>query len=89
MESTSTIIKIRNSDKIKIITEKYTGEIKETDFTNKCDLACDEGVKALNEFLTKTTDMTSSEECVQYKGVDIGLPVPFLKVNHTLSTLFK
>lgn len=77
METTSTIIKLRDSDRVKVITENNTGKIVETDFTEKCDLASKDGEKVLRDFLK---DMTSSTMSVQIRSVDIGLPIPFLKV---------
>lgn len=75
-ESTSTICKIRNSAKTRILTESMTGQIDETDLTEKDDVE-----KALRDSLKKLTDMTSSEECIHFRSVDIGFPIPFLKVN--------
>lgn len=79
METTSTIIKLRDSDRVKVITENNTGKIVETDFTEKCDLASKDGEKVLRDFLKGMTDMTSAMS-VQIRSVDIGLPIPFLKV---------
>lgn len=80
METTSTIIKLRDSDRVKVITENNTGKIVETDFTEKCDLASKDGEKVLRDFLKGMTDMTSSAMSVQIRSVDIGVPIPFLKV---------
>lgn len=80
METTSTIIKLRDSNRVKVITENDTGKIEETDFTEKCDLASKDGEKVLRDFLKGITDMTSSAMSVQIRSVDIGLPIPFLKV---------
>lgn len=77
-ESTSTICKIRNSASTRIITESMTGQIKETDLTETNDTE-----KALRDYLKNLTDMTSSKESMQYRSVDIGFPIPFLKVNIT------
>lgn len=77
-ESTSTICKIRNSAKTRILTESMTGQIDETDLTEKDDVE-----KALRDSLKKLTDMTSSKECIHFRSVDIGFPIPFLKVNFT------
>ncbi|XP_052691975.1 uncharacterized protein LOC128170024 [Crassostrea angulata] len=75
-ESTSTICKIRNSAKTRILTESMTGQIDETDLTEKNDVE-----KALRDSLKKLTDMTSSEECIHFRSVDIGFLIPFLKDN--------
>lgn len=80
-ESTSTICSIRNSDRIKITTKRITGEMVDTDLTEKCDLETKEGVKILRDFLKNLTDMTSSAESVHFQSVDIGFPIPFLKVH--------
>lgn len=80
LETTSTIIKLRDSDRVKVITENNTGKIVETDFTEKCDLASKDGEKVLRDFLKGMTDMTSSAMSVQIRSVDIRLPIPFLKV---------
>lgn len=50
LETTSTIIKLRNSERVKIITESDTGKIEESDFTDKCDLASKDGEKVLRDF---------------------------------------
>lgn len=80
LESSSTVCKIRNSEGIRIITESDTGAVKETDLTNKCDLATERGVKVLRNALKEVTDMTSSMESIRYRSVDIGFPIPFLMV---------
>lgn len=80
METTSTIIKLRNSERIKIITESDAGKIEEKDFTDKCDLASKDGVKVLRDFLKDMTDMTASQRSAQIRNVDISLPIPFLQV---------
>lgn len=55
-----------------------TGQIVETDLTEKDDVE-----RALRDSLKKLTDMTSSKECIHFRSVDIGFPIPFLKVNFT------
>lgn len=80
LESTSTIIKLRNSGRIKIITESDAGKIAETDFTDKCDLASKDGVKLLIDYLKEMTDMTASQRSAQIRSVDISLPIPFIQV---------
>lgn len=78
IESTSTICKLRHSDTIKIITQSMTGDTKELDFTNTCDITTREGVDFLRNSLKEFTDRTSSEESLKYRSVEIRLPVPFL-----------
>lgn len=53
LESISTICKIRNSDNIRVITEKVSGEREEQDFTGECDLDIEEGVILLRDFFRK------------------------------------
>lgn len=84
LETTSTIIKLRNSERIKIITESDAGKIEEKDFTDKCDLASKDGVKVLRDFLKDMTDMTASQRSAQIRNVDISLPIPFLQGNTIL-----
>lgn len=85
LETTSTIIKLRNSERVKIITKSDTGKIEESDFTDKCDLASKDGEKVLRDFLKNMTDMTASQRSLQIRSVDISLPIPFLQVT-TLMT---
>lgn len=80
-ESTSTIFKIRNSEKIRVTTEKVSGESEEQEFTGECDLDTEEGVTMLRDFLEKM----SSDENI--RCVDIGFPIHFLKVNYTLNVV--
>lgn len=80
LESSSTICKIRNSERIRIITERDTGSVEETVLTNECDLATEKGVKKLRDKLKTLTDMTSSTESINHRSVDIGFPIPFLMV---------
>lgn len=54
-ESTSTICKLRNSDKIRVKTTNMKGEKEETDLTDKCNLETKEGVKMLRDFLKDLT----------------------------------
>lgn len=79
-ESTSTVCKLRNSERTRIITTTMTGETETTDFTDKCDLETKEGVKMLRDFLKERTDMKSSTKSVANRSVDIELPFPFLEV---------
>lgn len=79
-ESTSTICKIRNSERVRIITESLTGQIEETDMTDRCDLATSKGVKVLRNYLKELTDKTSSKNTNKFRSVDIGFPIPFLMV---------
>lgn len=80
LESSSTICKIRNSERIKIVTECDTGEIEETDLTNKCELGSEKGVKVLRDSLKKVTDMTLSMKSIHHRSLDIGFPIPFVMV---------
>lgn len=82
LESTSTICKIRNSGQIKIITTKVTGEIKEKIFSDTCNLLNKECVREIRRYLKERTDLTQMQLDItaDFQTVDIGLPVPFLKV---------
>lgn len=79
-ESTATICKIRNSDRIKIIVESENGDITEKDLTEQCNLDTEEGQQKLREEITKCTDLTKSKDSARHQSVDIGLPISFLKV---------
>lgn len=80
MESTSTICKIRNLDRVRIIAKSKDGQIDETDLTERCDLTSECGVELLRTALTDLTDKTLSEKSVDFEFVDVGFPIPFLKV---------
>lgn len=79
-ESTSTICKIRNSEAVKIIAKSKDGKIDEIDLSEVCDLNSDSGVEILQTALADLTDMTKSEGSVNFEYVDVGMPIPFLKV---------
>ena len=79
-ESSSGIVKVRNLDTVRIVTERMSGEKEEQDLTNKCDTDTKEGVKRMRKILEKLTDVESKESIV-YRSVDVGFPIPFLKVN--------
>lgn len=83
-ESTGTICKIRNSERVRIITESLTGQIEETDMTNRCDLATSKGVKVLRNYIKEFTDNTLSKDTNNFRSVDIGFPIPFLMSNTIL-----
>ncbi|XP_062596538.1 uncharacterized protein in xynA 3'region-like, partial [Saccostrea cucullata] len=78
-ESTSTICKIRNSEEIKIITERVNGEIQTIPL--QCNIETEKGEKSLRDILNNLTDMTSSKDSKNFRYVDIGFPIPFLKGN--------
>lgn len=78
-ESTSTICKLRNSDKIRVKTTNMKGEKEETDLTDQCNLETKEGVKMLRDFLKDLTDLTSSEKSVTFKSVEVELTFPLLE----------
>lgn len=81
-ESTSTVCKIRNSDQIRIIATKNTGEILETNFPNKCNLQQKKDIRELRRVLKECTDHKYTSSDIGFQTVDIGLPVPFLKVKY-------
>lgn len=78
-ESTSTVCKIRNSDEVKVKTEMESGTVSEIDVP-EIDVESKEGEKELRKILNKLTDITIRKSNTQYRCVDIGIPVPFLKV---------
>lgn len=78
-ESTATICKVRNSEKLTIKVEDKNKKVEELDISENIDLDTREGISKLSKELTKYTE--SSE----YNCVDIGLPLPFLKVNVQVS----
>lgn len=79
-ESTSTICKLHNSNKIEIVAKRSDGKPVEFDLTNKCDLTTREGVKMFRKTLQKLTDKESSENPDAFESVEVGFPIPFLKV---------
>lgn len=83
-ESTSTICKLRNSKRIRVITTDMRGQREETDMTDKCNLETKEGVKMLRNFLKDLTDLTSSEKSVTFNSVEVEFPIPFLGGNMIL-----
>lgn len=85
LKTTSTFVKLRNSDRIRITTESDTGNIKETDFTEKCDLESKDGAKVLRDYLKNMSYMTASRKTSQIQSVDIGFPNPFLKITSLTS----
>ncbi|XP_062577861.1 uncharacterized protein LOC134239723 isoform X2 [Saccostrea cucullata] len=80
MESTSTVCKLRNSDKVVIKTESENGEVERIDMSD-IDVLTKEGEKTLRDTLKNLTDMTIEKGSRKYKSVDIGLPLSFLKGN--------
>lgn len=86
-ESTATICKIRNCDGIKIITER-SSKTEEKDFTDECDVETKEGVELIRNYLKDRTDLVvmPKDEKNDIQCVDIGFPIPFLKVIDVLST---
>ena len=73
-ESTATICKLRNSEKITIKVEDKNKKVEELDISED-DLETQEGISNLSKELTKYTENS------EFNCVDIGLPLPFLKVN--------
>lgn len=85
VQSTSTVCKIRNSEKIKISAEYASGKTEEIELPDKCDINNKEGHKLLRDTLKPHTDMVSWEKSKEYQSVDIGMPIPFLKVVYFFS----
>lgn len=87
IESTSTICKIRNLDRVRIITkckDEQQIDEPEIDLTEKCDLTSECGVELLRTHLTELTDRTLSDRSFDFEFVDVGFPIPFLKGNAIL-----
>lgn len=84
LESTCTICKIRDSERIKIITESYENKKEVIDLTDKCKIENEDGVKLLRDRLKNLTDKTASNKSMQLRSVDVGFPIPFLKGNTIL-----
>lgn len=88
-ESTSTICKLRNSERIRIFTTDMTGETEATDLSDSCDLETKEDVKMLRNHLKEQTDMVSSTKSVTNQSVEVELLFSFLKVNKACILLDK
>ena len=82
-ESTSTICKIRNSEKVTIVREDMHGSKSTTDITGTCNIQTKDGQQDLRKRLEKTMDLTVSKEGINYRKVEIGFPIPFLEVELT------
>lgn len=74
--SNSVICKIRNCDRIRIITESETGKVEEMDLTDRCDIGTKEGTLMLKK---------SIGGCIRdnTRLVDVGFPTSVLK-GHTM-----
>lgn len=79
-ESTSTICKIRNLEAVKIEIKSKDGSIVNIDLSEKCDMREESGVEMLRTKLTELTDINESPGSVNFDYVDVGFPIPFLKV---------
>lgn len=88
LESTSTICKIRNSDRIKVTTCSSEKKTKTIDLTNRCDLNTKEGLQILKTHLTELIDISPLGKCSQFQFVDVGFPIPLLKVIFSYSHIF-
>lgn len=80
-ESTSTICKLRNSEKMKIIIEHSSGVTETIDLPDGCEHDYDGGTQKMRNALVNLTDMTLSKDSKKFRSVDISLPIPFLKVS--------
>lgn len=80
-ESTATLCKLRNSEKIKIVLEHESGKPDEVrDLPVNYNPDSKEGLKKLRNTLKPLTDKIKSKKSMHYRSVDIGFPIPFLKV---------
>lgn len=84
LESTCTICKIRDSERIKIITESYENKTETIDLTDECKIENEDGVTLLRDRLANLTDKTASNKSMQLRSVDVGFSIPFLKGNTIL-----
>lgn len=66
------------------MTQLNKEEPVENDLTHKCDLSTVEGLKKFRQALNSVTNM-SSEESDGIQSVDVGFPIPFLKVKSALN----
>lgn len=73
-----TIYKIRNYDRIRIITENNTGEVKKIELTDECDPGTKEGIRMLR------TALREVKERENLQLVDVGFPTSILKVGFSL-----
>lgn len=80
VESTSSVCKIRNSEKVRIFSENKNGDIKEVEVPSDCDTETKTGIDSLMNVLMELTNKTKSKESIDYKYIDVGFPIPFLKV---------
>lgn len=83
-ESTSSVCKIRNSEKVRIFSENKNGDIKEVEVPFDCDTESKTGIDSLMNVLMELTNKTKSKESINYKYIDVGFPIPFLKENTIL-----
>lgn len=81
LSNNSTICKIRNSDRIRIITESETGDVEENDLTDSCDLGTEEGTLMLKELLYEL----NGGYRYNIRLVDVGIPTSVLKVAFLLT----
>lgn len=65
---------------MKIETKYKDGSIVNIDLPGKCDMSDESGVDMLRDVLTELTDMSVSAGSVNFEYVDVGFPIPFLKV---------
>ena len=69
---------------MQIVLKHVSGETEVRDFTDRCDPESSEGEKILRDSLKELTDVISSKKSKQYRSVEIGFPIPFLKVRIVL-----
>lgn len=78
-ESTSTVCKIRNSEKIRIKIENEQGNIEDVT-KDEFDLSTKSGVEKFKTKIAELTNIRSSSTSIRFRSVEIELPFPFLKV---------
>lgn len=74
----SVICKIRNCDRIRIVTENEMGEVKEMDLTDRCDIGTKDGTLMLKKSLKEVMRRDNT------RLVDVGFPTSVLKVGFCL-----
>lgn len=73
---------------MEIVTKSNDGKIDKHDLSEKCDMSKESGVETLRTELSHLTDLSVCEGCTDFEYVDVGFPIPFLKVT-TIEYIFQ
>lgn len=65
---------------MKIKTKSKDGSIVNIDLQGECDMSEEPGVEMLRTVLANLTNKIESPGSVNFEYVDVGFPIPFLKV---------